>query len=161
MTTLMQDVRYGLRQLRTTPAFTITVLLTLALGIEATGAIFMLVNSLLLKSLPVVDPKALVRLGDNNDCCVNSGKKDSGDYGLFSTNTYQQLRKNVPEFEELAAMQASFGYGPITARRDGTQSQPRAGRLLMDADDIPGAPRTAVMSYETWQRDPVQALRME
>jgi macrolide transport system ATP-binding/permease protein len=70
-------------------------------------------------------------------------------------------------------MQAGFGYRPITARRDGTQSQPqsvmgefvsgnyfrtfglqpRAGRLLMDADDIPGAPMTAVMSYEAWQRD--------
>jgi macrolide transport system ATP-binding/permease protein len=173
MGALFQDLRYALRQLRRTPAFTITVLLMLALGIGANAAIFTLVNSVLLKHLPVTDPKTLVRLGDNSDCCVNSGTKDSGDYGLFSTDTYQQLRKNVPEFEELAAMQAGFGYRPITARRDGTQSQPqsvmgefvsgnyfrtfglqpRAGRLLMDADDIPGAPMTAVMSYEAWQRD--------
>jgi predicted permease len=161
------------RQLRRTPGFTLTVLLTLALGIGANAAIFTLVNAVLLKNLPVADPRMLVRLGDNSNCCVNSGTKDDGDYGLFSTDTYQQLKQNAPEFEELAAMQAGFGYRPITVRRDGTQSQPQsvmgefvsgnyfrtfglrpsAGRLLMDADDTAGAPFTAVMSYEAWQRD--------
>jgi len=173
MTTLMQDVRYALRQLAKTPSFTITVLLTLALGIGANAAIFTLVNAVLLKNLPVTDPKTLVRLGDNNDCCVNSGVKDDGDYTLFSTDTYEQFKKNAPEFEELAAMQAGFGYRPITARRDGTTTEPRSmmgefvsgnyfrtfgleprsGRLLMDADDVSGAPVTAVMSYQAWQHD--------
>ncbi len=173
MTTLIQDIRYALRQLRKTPGFTITVLLTLALGIGANAAIFTLVNSVLLMSLPVADPKTLVRIGDNNDCCVNSGTRDNGDYALFSTDTYQHLKKNAPEFEELAAMEAGFGYRPIIVRRDGTQSnarsvmgefvsgnyfrtfglQPRGGRLLMDADDVQGAPMTAVMSHDTWQHD--------
>ena len=173
MTTLMQDVRYALRQLAKTPSFTITVLLTLALGIGANAAIFTLVNAVLLKNLPVTDPKTLVRLGDNNDCCVNSGVKDDGDYTLFSTDTYEQFKKNAPEFEALAAMQAGFGYRPITARRDGTTTEPRSmmgefvsgnyfrtfgleprsGRLLMDADDVSGAPVTAVMSYLAWQHD--------
>jgi predicted permease len=171
--TTFQDFRYALRQLRRTPGFTVTVLLTLALGIGANAAIFTLVNSILLKNLPVTDPKTLVRLGNENDCCVNDGTRGNGNYSLFSTDTYEQLRKNAPEFEELAAMQAGFGYRPITARREGSQAaarsvmgefvsgnyfstfglQPQAGRLLMDSDDVTGAPFTAVMSYEAWQND--------
>src|SRR5271163_724523 len=104
MTKLMQDVRYGVRQLRKTPAFTVTVLLTLALGIGANAAIFTLVHSVLLKSLPVVDPARLVRVGDTNACCVGSGTRDNGDYSLFSTDVYEQMKKGAPEFEEVAAI---------------------------------------------------------
>jgi macrolide transport system ATP-binding/permease protein len=173
MNTLVQDVRYALRQLRKTPGFTITVLLTLALGLGANAAIFTLVNSLLLQNLPVADPKTLVRLGDENDCCVSGGTRDDGKYSLFPTETYEYIKKNAPEFEELAAMQAGFGYRPITVRRDGNQEgarsvvgefvsgnffrtfglRPPAGRLLIDSDDVKGAPMTAVMSYQTWQHD--------
>jgi len=112
MTTLMQDVRYALRQLRKTPGFTVTVLLTLGLGIGANAAIFTLVNSVLLRNLPVADPQMLVRVGDENDCCVNSGTSDSGSYSLFATDIYEELKKSTSEFEELAAMQA----GSDTAR---------------------------------------------
>jgi macrolide transport system ATP-binding/permease protein len=171
---LTQDLRYAVRQLRRTPGFTITVLLTLALGIGANAAIFTLVNAVLLKDLPVADPKTLWHLGDDgHDCCVGfNGTRDSGDYSYFSTDTYEQLKKNVPEFEELAAMQAGWGYRPIIARRDGAQAarsvmgefvsgnyfrtfglRPAAGRMLMDADDVRGAPATAVMSYTTWQHE--------
>ena len=82
-----------------------------------------LVNSVLFKSLPVADPKALMRLGDKNDCCVgyNDTRKD-GDYSYVSTDTYELMKKNVPEFEELAAIQAGFTYRPIIARRDGAQT---------------------------------------
>ena len=175
MTTLLQDIRYALRQLGKTPGFTITVLLTLALGIGANAAIFTLVNSVLLKSLPVADPAMLVHLGDNgHDCCVGyNGARKNGDYSNFSTDTYEQIKKNVPEFEELAAMQAGFTYRPVTARRDGAQTQsrsvmgefvsgnyfrtfgirPQAGRLFVDSDDTTSAPMTAVMSYDTWQHE--------
>ncbi len=171
--TTVRDIRYALRQLSRTPAFTITVLLTLALGIGANAAIFTLVNAVLLQKLPVADPGSLVRLGDNNDCCVGSGNRQDGDFAMFSTDTYEQLKKNLPEFEELAAMQAGFWGRPVIARRDGTPGaarsvaaefvsgnyfrtfglQPRAGRLLMDADDTQGASMTAVMAYEAWQRN--------
>ena len=173
MTTLLQDIHYALRQLRKTPGFTVTVVLTLALGIGGNAAIFTLVNAVLLKKLPVADPKTLVRLGDNHDCCVTSGKKDDGNYGMFSTDTYQQLKKNLPEFEELAGVQAGFHFRPVTVRRDGTGVEPKSvmgefvsgnyfrtfglkpdrGRLFGDADDTQGAPMTAVMSYDTWQRE--------
>ncbi len=172
MNAFLQDVQYALRQLRKTPGFTLTVLLTLALGIGANAAIFTLVNSLLLKKLPVTDPAALIRIGEHNDCCISSGYNDKGDYSLFSTDTYHYL-KSLPEFAELAAMESGFNYQPVVTRREGGQNQarsalaefvsgnyfrtfglqPGAGRLLLDSDDVQGAPVAAVLSYETWQHD--------
>lgn len=173
MRVLLQDLGYAFRQLRKTPGLTITVLLTLALGIGANSAIFTLVNAILLHDLPVVDPKTLVRIGDQDDCCVNGGWNDNGDYSLFSTDTYYTFKKNLPEFEELAAMESGYAWRPITVRRAGPQTvaksvmgtfvsgnyfrvfglSPAVGRLLTDADDQKGAPLTAVMSYDAWQQD--------
>jgi macrolide transport system ATP-binding/permease protein len=174
--TLLQDVSYALRQLRKTPGFTITAVLTLALGIGANAAIFTLVNAVLLKNLPVVDPSTLIRIGNTNECCVNwgteaSGAADEGNYSLFATDTWHQLQKNASEFEELAAMQA--GIGQVIARRDKTQEsarsvsgefvsgnyfrtfglQPQIGRLFTDADNVEGAPFVAIMSYDMWQNN--------
>src|SRR2546429_9404737 len=69
---LLQDVRYAIRQLRKTPGFTATAVLTLALGIGANAAIFTLMDALMMRSLPVAAPKTFVRLGDTSDCCVKS-----------------------------------------------------------------------------------------
>jgi len=173
MRILLQDVSYALRQLKKTPGFTITVLLTLALGIGANSAIFTLVNAILLHNLPVTDPKSLVRIGDSDDCCVNGGWDDKGDYSLFATDSYYMYKKSLPEFEELAAMEAGYAWRPLTVRRAGPQTvaksftgtfvsgnyfrvfglSPAAGRLFMDSDDVKGAPITAVMSYDAWQQD--------
>jgi macrolide transport system ATP-binding/permease protein len=131
------------------------------------------VNAILLNNLPVTDPKTLIRIGDRADCCVNGGWSDDGDYSLFSTDAYYAFRKNLPEFEELAAMESGYAWRPITVRRAGPQTvaksvmgtfvsgnyfrvfglSPAAGRLLTDADDQKGAPITAVMSYDAWQQD--------
>jgi predicted permease len=169
--TLVQDIRYALRQLRKTPGFTATAILTLALGIGANAAIFTLVNAVLMRNLPVADPASLVRLGNTDDCCVGSGgTPDDNSYSLFSTNTWQQLRKDLPEFQDLAAVESGFSYRPVTVRRNGSQDtaqsvmgefvsgnyfrtfglRPAAGRLFIDSDDANGAPITAVLSYQNW-----------
>jgi predicted permease len=173
MRVLLQDLGYAIRQFRKTPGFTATVLLTLALGIGANSAIFTLTNAILLQNLPVTDPKTLIRIGDLDDCCVNGGWRDDGDYSLFATDTYYALKKNLLEFEELAAMEAGYAWRPVTVRREGPQNvaksftgtfvsgnyfrvfglSPAAGRLFVDADDQKGAPVTAVMSYDAWQQD--------
>jgi len=174
--TLLQDVTYALRQLRKSRGFTVTAVLTLALGIGGNAAIFTLVNAILLKNLPVVDPSTLIRIGNTTECCVNwgtaedSGAGDDGSYALFDTGTWRQLQKNAPEFEELAAMQS--GFGTIIARPDKAQEarsvtgefvsgnyfrtfglQTSMGRLFTDADNVIGAPLVAVMSYDMWQNN--------
>jgi macrolide transport system ATP-binding/permease protein len=174
--TLLQDVTYALRQLRKSRGFTVTAVLTLALGIGGNAAIFTLVNAILLKNLPVVDPSTLIRVGNTTECCVNwgtaedSGLGDDGSYALFDTDTWRQLQKTAPEFEELAAMQS--GFGTIIARPDKTQEarsvngefvsgnyfrtfglQTSMGRLFTDADNVIGAPLVAVMSYDMWQNN--------
>ncbi|UWZ82324.1 ABC transporter permease [Occallatibacter riparius] len=169
--TILQDCTYAIRMLRKSPAFTVVAILTLALGIGANASIFSLIHALLLKNLPVADPKTLLRLGNSNDCCVGMGSHDSGEHSLFSTNTYEYLRKNLPEFEDLAGIQAGWTYRQVVVRREGSEDPPRsvmgefvsgnyfntfgvaavAGRTLVDSDDVAGAPLAAVMSYETWK----------
>src|SRR5271170_6505322 len=166
-----QDVRFALRQLRKTPGFTATAVLTLALGIGANAAIFTLVNAVMMKNLPVTDPKMLLRVGNTNDCCVNGGIPDNSNYSLFSTEIYERMKKNVPEFEELAGIESGFSYRPVTARRDGAKENARSvmgefvsgnyfrtfglrpvtGRLFSDDDDVKGAPMVAVMSERFWK----------
>ena len=127
----------------------------------------------MLHNLPVTDPKTLIRIGDTDDCCVNGGWNDNGDYSLSATDTYYMFKKSLPEFEELAAMESGYAWRPITVRRAGPQTaaksvmgtfvsgnyfrvfglSPAAGRFFVDADDQKGAPITAVMSYEAWQQD--------
>src|SRR5579862_8396538 len=167
---LVQDVRFAMRQLWKTPGFTVTAILTLALGIGANAGIFTLVNAVLLKDLPVVDPQSLVRLGDSDQCCVNRGPENGDNYSIHSTDTWQRFQKNH-EFEELAAMQA--GLNTLVVRREHSDEsahsvnaefisgnyfytfglRPAAGRLLADSDDEQGAPAAAVMSYAVWERD--------
>lgn len=168
---LLQDIRFALRQLKKSPGFTTTAVLTLALGIGANAAIFTLVDAVLMKNLPVSDPKTLVKIGNTNDCCINSGVLNDGNYSLFSTEFFDRLRKNASEFEDIAAIQAGFRFEPLVARRAATQETPRsavgefvsenyfrtfglkpaAGRLFLDSDGGKGAPSIAVMSYQQWK----------
>ncbi len=166
----MKDLQEALRQLRKAPGFTATAVITLALGIGATTAIFTLVHQVMLKSLPVSKPEELWRVGDKIRCCNWGGYTQGSDsnFSLFSYEAYKNFREHTPEFADLAALQA--GDAPLGVRRAGSQGpvdtrngqyvsgnffrtlgvNPWIGRLMTDADDQPGAPPVAVMSYQVW-----------
>jgi predicted permease len=164
---LVADVRYALRQFAKAPGFTATAILTLALGIGATTAIFTLVYAVLLKSLPVVNPEDLYRVGNEENCCVNGGMQDN--WTLFSYEQYRQFRAEAAGFEDLAAFQA--GGTMIGVRRDGSNKPsepykseyvsgnyfstfgilPYFGRAITPNDDRKGAPAVTMMSFRTWQ----------
>jgi len=168
MQTLRQDIAYALRQMRQSPVFTLTAMLTLALGIGATTAIFSLINTVMLKSLPVVDPASLYRIGEGSDCCVTGSPQDNWD--MFSYNFYERLKENTPEFSELAAFQAGgWNFGARRADRDREAKPLRGefvsgnyfstlgigafiGRPITPSDDQPSAPPVVVLSYRTWQQ---------
>src|ERR1700691_5648339 len=119
---MLSDLRDALRQLRKAPGFTATAVITLALGIGATTAIFTLVNQVMLKSLPVTKPEQLWRIGDKVRCCNWGGytQGDDGDFSLFSWEGYRNFRAHTPEFADLAALQA--GNAPLRVRRAGSQA---------------------------------------
>src|ERR1700712_3845308 len=101
---MLADLRDALRQLRKAPGFTTTAVITLALGIGATTAIFTLVHQVMLKSLPVIRPEELWRIGDKNRCCNWGGytQDKDGNFSLFSWEAYNNFRRNTPEFADLA-----------------------------------------------------------
>ena len=165
---LLQDTRHALRRLRNAPVFSITTILTVALGIGVTSAIFSLVYAVLLRSLSVANPADLLRLGKTAQCCYTGGYSQDPEFAIVSYDLYTYLRDHTDGFSELAAFGASeIGYG---VRRNGSAApafsdvgelvsgnyfqmfklQPFAGRLLTPADDRAGATPVAVMSYRLW-----------
>jgi len=168
MRTLLNDLAYALRQMHKSPGFTLVAIITLALGIGANAAIFTLVHAILLRPLPVKNPSALYRLGSHDvSCCVTSGFQD--DWDLYSNALYLQIKRQTPEFEDLAALRA--GIWNISVRRAGENSpalpmhdeyvsgnyfslfgvRPALGRLLTPSDDQRNSAPAAVMSYRAWQ----------
>jgi predicted permease len=142
-------------------------MLTLALGIGGTTAIFTLIHAVMLRSLPVADPGMLYRIGEGDDCCVEGGPQDQ--WGMFSFALYERLKAETPEFEEVAAFQA--GRGMLGVRRQGVDSIARplrseyvtgnyfstlgvrafGGRVFTPEDDKPAASPVAVLSHRVWQ----------
>ncbi|HEV2323489.1 MAG TPA: ABC transporter permease, partial [Terracidiphilus sp.] len=167
MQNLLGNLRYALRQFRLSPVFTASAVLTLALGIGGTTAIFTLIHAVMLRSLPVSDPAMLYRVGEGDNCCVESGLQDR--WGMFSYPLYERLKTETPEFEDVTAFQA--GGARMSVRRARTESVPRplrseyvtasyfstlgvrsfAGRLFTQADDTEGSPPVAVLSHHAWQ----------
>ncbi len=167
MQNLLGNLRYALRQFRMSPVFTAAAVLTLALGIGGTTAIFTLIHAVMLRSLPVSDPGRLYRVGEGDECCVEGGPQDR--WGLFSYPLYERLKAEAPEFEEVAAFQA--GQRLLSVRRQGAESTARplhseyvtgnyfstfgvgafGGRVFTPDDDKPNSPPVAVLSHRVWQ----------
>jgi predicted permease len=166
------------RQLRRSPGFTVTAILTLALGIGATTAIFTLVQQVMLRSLPVARPDQLWHVGDSDHCCFSNGYTQGGGrfqpenhWIFFSWEAYKYLRANTPAFENLAAFQPGQynAYLAVRPASSSTAVEMRngeyvsgnffetfgisawRGRLFTDADDREGAPSVAVMSFRIWR----------
>ena len=169
MQNLLGTLKYTLRQFRRSPVFTSAAILTLALGIGGTTAIFTLIHAVMLRSLPVSDPALLYRIGDGDDCCVEGGPQDR--WGMYSFPLYERLKAATPEFEEVTAFQA--GSNRVSVRRQGDANTAKplieeyvtgsyfstfgirafGGRLFSPDDDKPSAPPVAVLSHQAWDSD--------
>ena len=167
MSTLFRHLVHALTAFRSARAFTVTAVLTLALGIGGTTAIFTLIHAVMLKSLPVVDPATLFRIGDGANCCVQGGPQDR--WGMFSFPLFERIRAEVPQFEEMTAFQA--GMGRMSVRRQGVDDAPRPlrtnyvtgnyfttlgvnaalGRVFAAKDDQAAASPVVVLAYHAWQ----------
>ena len=159
ITELLQDVRYGLRQLRRNLGLTTVAVLSLALGIGANTAIFTAVNSLLIRPLPVEQPGRLV--------AVFTTHQGEQEFNPSSYPDYSDLRDRNQVFSGVAA----HFYWPMSLK---TAERPKAvmgeavtgnyfnvlgvkpylGRaFLPDETESPGSPALALLSYRTWERD--------
>jgi putative ABC transport system permease protein len=166
MHSLIQDLRFSLRQIRRSPGFMITAVLTLALGVGANTAIFSLLDQALLRSLPVHDPEKLVILSAPGKAWEGHTSDHGG--GLdkyFSYPMYRDLRDRGAAFDGLIAT-ASAGVG-ITRNNTSELAHaeivsgnyfsvlgvmPAAGRLLAAMDDTtPSANPVVVLSFNYWK----------
>jgi len=167
MSALVRDITYALRTFRSARVFAATAVLTLALGIGGTTAIFTLMHAVMLKSLPVADPSRLYRIGDGDNCCVMGSPQ--GRWGFYSFALFEYLKAQTPQFEDITA----FGtfVGRMSVRRQGVTEAPRplrtmyatgsyfktlgvgafAGRVFTADDDRAAAPPVTVMAYQAWQ----------
>jgi hypothetical protein len=170
--TLMQDVRYGMRMMRRSPAFTTVAVLSLALGIGANTAIFSLINAVMLKTLPVKNPEQLVVINwtasqwPEIDHSGNTWGQPAGPVSGSSISypAFQQLRAGNQVLSDLFGFadleQANVnvdGHAEIAGGHlvsgnyfSGLGVRTALGRTFTDADDQPGAVPVAVISFRYW-----------
>ncbi len=158
MSTLIQDLRYALRQLRRSPGFTVAALFTLALGIGATTAIFSVVNGVLLQPLPFSQANRLVTVWLNNP--RQGFEKDITSYPNFS-----DWRRQSRSFQQVVGVLTRdvnlTGEGAPEEVREALVTEgffamlgvePALGRGLRDEEHQTGRDRIVVLSHELWQR---------
>ncbi|MGC2398723.1 MAG: ABC transporter permease [Acidobacteriaceae bacterium] len=161
MDSLLQDTRYGWRTLRKNPSFTITTVLTLALGIGACTAIFSILNAVVLRSLPYGDPERLVYvLTPNPHLGANVPIEAFGP----SYADFFDIQRQTHSFAEMTTFEQTYfnltsqsGAVPIGAARvDGNffstlQSFPEIGRAILAGDNHIGHSHVVVISHALWQ----------
>ena len=155
--TLLQDIRFGARQLRRNPGFTIVAVLTLALGIGATTAIFSVVNSVLLRPLPYKDPDRLVRFFETEESPGNF-PLSGADY--LDWEAQNRTLQAMSLYSWPSNMSAGGASEPEPAAVTNTQANffdvlgiaPLRGRTFGLGEDTAGNNRVAVLSYGFWQR---------
>jgi hypothetical protein len=148
---LILDLRQAIRELRRSPVFTATAVVTLALGIGATTAVFTLIHQVMLRALPVAKPQQLWRIGDAVTCCYSTGytqgnRAAQNDWTLFSWEAYQRFRADAPAFEDLSAFQIGTGNGELAMRRAGSAAAVEAhlgGTSRAISSGRSGSPRGA------------------
>jgi predicted permease len=155
--TLVQDCRYGLRNLARNPGFAFIVVLTMALGIGANTAIFSVVNGVLLRPLPYKDGDQLVILRQQRPLA----RVDNMRFSYKEIVDYRQARSlsGVVEFHDMwfillgRAEPERVSTGVVSANFfDVLGVRPLHGRTFRDADDVRGAPAVLVLSHKYWQR---------
>jgi putative ABC transport system permease protein len=168
MNSLRQDIRFALRQLRKSPAFTLTVIITLALGIGANAAVFTLFDQALLRMLPVDRPRELVRFvwtGGFTGAMSSFGGDTAVQHNYFSYPMYKDLRAQNQVFQDiLAADVATVGISwQNQAENESTEVvtgnyfemlglHPALGRLFVIEDDTAkNANPVLVLSYTYWK----------
>ena len=163
---LMQDIRFGFRQLRKSPGFTSIALLSLALGIGANTAIFSLLNAILLRPLPVQKPSELVLFGDGRAQGLTLSIPDHAQWRLFSYSFLHDLRRQSTSYAGIAAVNSTQFVSKASIAGSAYQTThvdlvsgsyfsvlgvpAFLGRTVVESDDgAPGASPVAVASY-TW-----------
>jgi putative ABC transport system permease protein len=152
------DLRYALRNMLRTPAFTLSAVMTLALGIGANSALFSIVNAVLLRPLPYQDPDPLVMLWEHN---LRLGR-DRNVVAPADYLDWKQRARSLAEMTALSSLRSTLtGAGdPEELRVERTTesyfrllgAQPLRGRTYSETEDKPGAPPVAVVSYSLWMR---------
>jgi predicted permease len=156
MTTLTEDIRYGIRMLRQAPGFTLIVVLTLALGIGANTALFSVVNGVLLHPLPYPEPEQLVRLHES---------KPSFETGSISYPNFRDWQKENKTFSAMAISRGnSFALSGIGEAEQVNAElissdffsllgvKPVVGRVFAPGEDEIGAAPVAIISVSLWER---------
>ncbi|MFN0107441.1 MAG: ABC transporter permease [Blastocatellia bacterium] len=157
---MMQDLRFGMRMLRKQPGFTLITVLTLALGIGATSAVFSLIQGVLLMPPPYQKPEQLVLLSPARTNGQQTPRPPD-----WAAAQWQEWQKEAKSFDAIAAYRWSFNF---LVSNEGSESlegmsvtkdyfrvvglQPVLGRTFLDSDIGPNTPPVIVLGYDLWQR---------